>query len=99
MISREEVQNLAALARLSLTDNEVSALQKDISSILEYIGQLRAANIPAAGTEPGVENVMRADEARGEGDPLWGKEEALREAFPAREGGFNRVRKVLEKDA
>jgi aspartyl/glutamyl-tRNA(Asn/Gln) amidotransferase C subunit len=99
MISREEVQGLAALARLSLLEEEVSALQKDMSEILEYIGQLAEAPLKENdGTAPGLYNVVRADEVRSATDPLAGKEEAVRAAFPAREGGFNAVRKIIEKD-
>ena len=43
-------------------------------------------------------NVMREDAPRGEEDPLAGKEEALRAAFPSREGDFNVVRKIIQKD-
>ena len=42
MISREEVLQLALLARLKLDDKEVAGLQKDISGILEYVGQISA---------------------------------------------------------
>jgi aspartyl/glutamyl-tRNA(Asn/Gln) amidotransferase C subunit len=99
MISRQEVLDLAALARLSLSEEEVSVLQKDMSEILEYIGQLAEAPLPKeTGDARDVRTVMRSDEIRSENDPLAGKEEALRMAFPTREGGFNAVRKIIEKD-
>jgi len=36
MISKEEVQKIAKLARLSLTEKEVFSLQKDMTEILDY---------------------------------------------------------------
>jgi hypothetical protein len=41
---------------------------------------------------------MRKDTPRAAADPLAGKEESLRAAFPKREGGFNVVRKIIQKD-
>ncbi len=99
MISKEEVLNLAQLARLELTDTEVAALQKDISNILEYVGQVSAVAVTDKKEEkPPVRNIMRDDAPRDMAHPLTGKEEALRAAFPLREGDFNVVRKIIQKD-
>jgi Asp-tRNA(Asn)/Glu-tRNA(Gln) amidotransferase C subunit len=48
MISKEEIQNLAGLARLELTEEETAGLQKDISNILDYVGQLSSTPEKAA---------------------------------------------------
>ncbi len=99
MISREEVLNLAELCRLKLTDEEVAALQKDISSILEYVGQVNTVSLPDKKDEkPVVRNVMREDVPREGSHPMQGKEEALRAQFPTREKDFNVVRKIIQKD-
>jgi len=105
MISREEVLQLALLARLKLDDKEVAGLQKDISGILEYVGQISAvqpqgATSPQAGEDAplGVRNVMREDSPRAQGDTMGGKEEALRTAFPKKENNYNVVRKIIQKD-
>jgi aspartyl/glutamyl-tRNA(Asn/Gln) amidotransferase C subunit len=104
MISREEVLNLAELARLKLSDQEVESLQKDISSILDYVGQVSAVSVGKEKEKPLQRNIMRDDVPRpstGSGqaaDALAGKEEALRSAFPKRESDFNVVRKIIQKD-
>jgi len=98
MISKEEVLNLATLARLQLSDTEVASLQKDISNILEYVGQVSAVSIGKEKETPLQRNVMRGDEPRGADDAMAGKEEVLRAAFPKREGDFNVVRKIIQKD-
>lgn len=43
MLSKEEVTHIAKLARLELTDAEITSLQKDMSAILEYFNILRKA--------------------------------------------------------
>ncbi len=94
MISREEVLNLAELARLKLTDDEVNSLQKDISNILEYVGQVSAVEAGGQKETPLNHNVMREDVHT----EVLGKREELLKAFPVREGDYNVVRKILQKD-
>lgn len=95
MISIEEIKNLAQLARLKLTSQEEEALQKDISNILDYVGQVSAIHGAAERQTPVLRNVMRDDTPTA----TLGDREALGSAFPRREGGFNVVRKIIEKDA
>jgi aspartyl/glutamyl-tRNA(Asn/Gln) amidotransferase C subunit len=98
MISIEDIQNLARLARLKLSPEEEEGLQKDISSILDYVGQVSAVPMPEKKEDAGLlHNVMREDAPR-QGGTLAGKEGALIEAFPKSEGGYNVVRKIIQKD-
>lgn len=98
MISKEEVLKLAELARLKVSDEEAAALQKDISSILDYVGQVSHLEAGAAAESPAHRNVLRPDAVRDAGNLLAGKEEALQAAFPKREGAYNVVRKIIQKD-
>lgn len=41
MISKQQVQHIAKLARISLTEKEVLKFQKDLSSILNYFEKLK----------------------------------------------------------
>jgi aspartyl-tRNA(Asn)/glutamyl-tRNA(Gln) amidotransferase subunit C len=43
MISKEEVQHIAKLARLELTEKEIEKMQKDLSEILDYFDLLKKA--------------------------------------------------------
>lgn len=43
MISKEEVIHIAKLARLELTEKEITKMQKDLSSILDYFNILKKA--------------------------------------------------------
>ena len=90
---------MATLARLKLSEAELESLQKDVSSILTYVGQVSAVSTDATGPEvPLHHNTMRKDEPRDPQDPLAEKEESIRAQFPTREGDFNAVRKILQKD-
>ena len=93
---------MATLARLELSDAERTSLQKDISNILEYVGQVSAVSIEG-GAHPSVpsnqpHNVLREDRPRDATDPMAGKERQVKEAFPKREGEYNVVRKIIQKD-
>ncbi len=99
MISLEDIRNLAQLARLKISPQEEESLQKDISNILDYVGQVSAVPMPDKKEDAGAwHNMMREDALRGAADPLAGKEEAVRAAFPKQENGFNVVRKIIQKD-
>lgn len=64
-ISRDEVTHLATLSQLQLSEDEITALQDDLSRILEYVTQL--SKLDTSGIEPtyqvtDLENVGRHDE-------------------------------------
>ena len=95
-ISQEEVRHIAMLSRLKLSDDEVRALARELTAILDYVNQLREVDIE--GVEPtahavAVDNVFRADEVRPSLDP----DTALANA-PDRESSFFKVPKVLDRD-
>ncbi len=93
-ISREQVEHVARLARLGLTDDETDRLQQQLSAILghmQMIDQLDTSAIPPTAQVIPVSSVMRDDEAR----PSLPVEEILKNA-PRREGDFFKVPPVLE---
>ncbi len=95
MISRADVEHVAALARLGLTDDEIDRMQGQLNRILEAIGQLQSVDTSAVGPTAQVialENVMREDVAR----PSMARDAALANA-PLREGDHLRVPVVLEE--
>ncbi|MDQ6682287.1 MAG: Asp-tRNA(Asn)/Glu-tRNA(Gln) amidotransferase subunit GatC [Chloroflexota bacterium] len=95
MISREDVEHVAALARLGLSADEIDLMQGQLSRILEAVAQLRNVDTSQIGPTAqviGLENVMREDEARAG----LGRELALANA-PLREGPLLRVPVILEE--
>ena len=95
MISRAEVEHVARLARLGLTDEEVERIGGQLNRILEAIGQLQSVDTSSVGPTAQVialENVMRDDVAR----PGISREAALANV-PLREGALLRVPVILEE--
>lgn len=92
MISNEEVQKLARLARLELKPEEEAELAKDLNSILGYVGELAQVPVPALSTELSAANVMRADAAAHE-PGLYTAE--LLAAAPRSHDGLVEVRAIL----
>ena len=98
MVSKDDIKNLAELARLELSDGEAISLQKDISNILKYVGQISAVSADTRASVAENHTVMRADTPRSEGDLMAGKRNALLAALPRREGDYAVVRKIIQKD-
>jgi len=62
-----EVEHIAELARLSLSDDEKALYQEQLSAILDYAERLQAPDtlaIPPTATVLPLRSVMRADEPR-----------------------------------
>ncbi len=95
-LSKDEIQHIAKLARLDLTEAELEKYGSQLSNVLNYIDQLKEVDVK--GVEPtaqitGLTNVLRDDELKD-----WDKDEieaALRDA-PEREGRFIKVKRVIE---
>ncbi len=90
----EQVRWVAHLARLELTEEELSVFTGQLTSIVDYVNQLQAVN--TGGVEPiahalGVQNVFRPDEPR----PSLSQDEALANA-PDRHGDYFGVPAVFE---
>ena len=94
MISRQEVEQVARLARLHLSDEELECIREQLDAILTYIDKLRELDVegvePTSHAVPLV-NVMRDDENA----PCLRQEAALANA-PDRAGEFFRVPRILE---
>jgi aspartyl-tRNA(Asn)/glutamyl-tRNA(Gln) amidotransferase subunit C len=92
-ITREEVEHVARLARLALTDVEIDALTGELGAILDHaadVSALETSDVPPTAHPLPLVNVLRPDEAR----PGLPRDEVLAEA-PAAEDGRFRVPRVL----
>ena len=92
-LSREDVEHVAALARLGLTDEEISRLQDQLSMILDQIAILErvdTAAIPPTAQVLELRNVWRDDVER----PSLPREAVLANA-PRQSDGFFEVHAVL----
>jgi len=93
-ISREEVEHVARLARLTLQPTELDALTGQMDAILGYVEKLNELEtgdiVPTAHAVP-MENSFREDVVR----PSIGVEKALQNA-PETDGSCFKVPKVIE---
>ena len=93
-LTRKEVQNIALLARLGLSQEEIEKFILQLSAILENFEVLEQVDtsdlLPTAQTVA-LQNVFRADEPR----PSYSVQDVMANA-PQREEDFFKIRPVLE---
>jgi aspartyl-tRNA(Asn)/glutamyl-tRNA(Gln) amidotransferase subunit C len=95
-ITMKEVEHVARLSRLALSDDEKERMRRELDGILSYIDKLRAldtAGVPPTSHAVPMTNVMREDEPR----PSLAQDEMLANA-PDRSGELIRVPKIIEGD-
>ena len=88
-----DVEHVAALARLGLTEPEKERMRDQLSSILEHIealGEIDTATIPPTAQVLPLTNIMRADDVR----PSLPREAVLANA-PRQTDGFFEVHTPL----
>jgi aspartyl-tRNA(Asn)/glutamyl-tRNA(Gln) amidotransferase subunit C len=94
VLSARDVQHVARLARLTLTEEEVETYRQQLSAILQHATMLEQLDIdhidPTASILP-LCNVMREDQPGGS----LSVSEALANA-PARHDGFFKVQSILD---
>ena len=97
MITRQDVEHVARLARLELSDAEIERMREQLNAILGYIDKLRELDVtnvePTSHAVPLV-NVMREDEVA----PCLPQDQMLANA-PDRVGELFRVPRIIEDRA
>jgi aspartyl-tRNA(Asn)/glutamyl-tRNA(Gln) amidotransferase subunit C len=93
-ISLADVEHVARLARLALSDDEKERMRQQLDRILGYIAKLN--ELDTEGVEPTTHairmvNVMREDEVQASFPP-----EAMLANAPERAGEFFRVPRIIE---
>lgn len=93
-ITKEQVEKVAHLARLNLTEEEKEQMTKDMEAIIEFADQINALDIsdvaPTAHIIP-INNVFRKDEVQ----PSMDRDLLLSNA-PSKEQGCFSVPKTVE---
>jgi aspartyl-tRNA(Asn)/glutamyl-tRNA(Gln) amidotransferase subunit C len=102
-VSEQDVERVAELANLELTNDEKAGMVRDLNSVLGYFSQLNeldTSSVPpmlqvveaSQAGQPGAANSLRADEVI----PSLSREEVLACA-PDTDGVFFKVPKVIER--
>ncbi len=94
MIEKEEVERIAKLARLKLTDEEVLGMQKDLSSILDYFNLLKKVTGKSKITSTSLtEEILRIDTSKNQ--PAETVEKLIKE-IPERKERYVKVKTILD---
>ncbi len=92
----KDIKNLADLARLDLTNEEMIGIAKDFDSILAYVGQVQEAskniNQPNEMGDTFLNNVMREDEVTNKNREYT---EKIMDNAPSKENNYLKVRQIL----
>ena len=94
-LERSQVEHIASLARIGLTEEEIEMFGEQLSQILEQfevLNELDTSDVTPTGHAGGLQTVMRDDLPEDSLD----SEDVLKNA-PRREGEFFRVNAVLEE--
>jgi aspartyl-tRNA(Asn)/glutamyl-tRNA(Gln) amidotransferase subunit C len=94
-LSREEVLHIARLARVALTEAEITRMSEQLSNLLEHfevLQQVDTEGVPPTAQSVALQSVMRDDVVA----PSLSPEDVLANA-PRREDDCFRVRAVLEE--
>ena len=95
-LSKEQVDHIASLARIGISDEENKKFQSDLGAVLEYVDKLDSVDV--SGVMPtahisGLENETREDEnGSSHADP-----KALADMVPDKKDGYVKVKQVLTK--
>jgi aspartyl-tRNA(Asn)/glutamyl-tRNA(Gln) amidotransferase subunit C len=92
-ISKEQVEHVAWLARIELTEEEKQAFTKQLNEVLDYfkkINEIDTSNIEPTYHVLNLVNVLREDKV----EPSLSKEDALRNASQ-KEDSFIRAPKII----
>lgn len=97
-MKQDDVQHLASLARIRLSEEELAALPAELDSIVSYVSAVQEIAAEEADMTPqvgAVHNVFRKDEVTNEPDQFT---EAILREMPATDGRYMQVKKILTTD-
>ncbi len=102
MVEIKDIEKLAALSRISLTEAEKGQMRSEIEAILGYVAQIqKVSGTPKTAEERSrekkdeVRNVLREDGELARMHAPGEYSEALLENAPKRGGRFVKVKKIL----
>ncbi len=99
MATLEDVKKLAALARITVSDEELAKFVEEFDAIIQYVSQLDTLDVGKRGDQPKpllpYTNIMREDGTPHEKGLYT---EKLAEQFPSRDGNYLSVKQIISHD-
>ncbi|HLD31896.1 MAG TPA: Asp-tRNA(Asn)/Glu-tRNA(Gln) amidotransferase subunit GatC [Patescibacteria group bacterium] len=98
-LEKKEVEQIAALARLELTEEEKKQYAKELTAVLNFVSELREVNtegVEETSQVTGLTNVVREDEAK---TLSAAEQERLLQHFPTRLGRLLKVKGVFVNES
>jgi len=95
-LKKEDIEHIAKLARLDLSEEEKKNYQDQLSAVFEYIDQLQEVNtdkVEPTAQVSGLENALREDKVKGVGEEVINN--SLQQA-PEIEDNQIKVKRVLK---
>ena len=93
-LTRKDVHRLAMLSKITIAEDEIAQMQKDLDSVLAYVEKLQdvdTSNLEPTNQVTGLTNIMRNDEVIDYGM----SQEALLSNVPEVEKNYIKTKRVL----
>ncbi len=87
----KDIENLAELAKIELSDKEKETFLKDLDGILDYVKQVSGVKVKDSEVKYKNKNVWREDELK---SPVFSSDLIIKQ-FPDSQDGFLKVKKIL----
>jgi aspartyl/glutamyl-tRNA(Asn/Gln) amidotransferase C subunit len=96
-IDKNEIEKLARLTRLAVSEDEANAFAKDIEKVLGYVSIIQKASVEkeVSFSVPGVDVLYNVTREDGEPHESGMYTETLMGEVPEKENGFMKVKKIL----
>src|SRR5467141_2563939 len=98
-LSKKDVEHVARLARLALSEEEKERFTQQLGDILTYIEKMSALdtkNVPPTSHVLPLSNVWREDKVEPSTSATLGSPEEILANAPEREGPLFKVKKIIE---
>ena len=93
MLSTDDVKHISLLARVGLTDAEVTHFQKDLSAVFDWFEQLKDVDVTGAPAETSM--APESNRAAEDADRLSGEAPQILENAPDKKNGYFKVKSVF----
>ena len=87
----KDIEKLAELAKIELSNDEKEGLLKDLDGILSYVKQIKSVEVDDILPEYNLRNVWREDEIK---NSVFSRDLIINQ-FPDSQDGFLKVKKIL----